>query len=199
MVRFSVCRHPAQGFFKRGVTLWINQARTIASGRLWKVPDMHFRRRRGFLPHADDANFWINKTFTTDATVIGLFRRSSPGARETVRHGESSHLRSRADSVCHRGRGDGHRQHEIFRTPAPFPGTRVVGTFIRIIILRTYITLTLPLLPFISSFMLSPPALREARRLPEVRAVRHVSYQSLRLSYLLNKTDCCLENVPDNM
>ncbi len=159
-------RHPAQGFFKTwryaldkpGAN---NRFRTALEQCLTCI----FAVDAGFFRTLTTQNFWINITFTTDATVIGLFPGvSSPGARETVRHGESSHFCGHgADSVCHRG-GDGHRQHEIFLDADPFP---VRGLWVRLSessSLRTYITLTLPLLPFISSFMLfSTSAARSAQ------------------------------------
>ncbi len=199
MVRFAVCCHPRKASLKRGVTLWINQARTIAPDGSGTVPDRHFRRRRGFLRTLTTQNFRINKTFTTDATVSAFSGVSSPGARETVRHGESPTCGHGGDSVCHRGRGDGDLSTRFSWTPAPFPGTRVVGTLSESSSLRTYITLTLPLLPLFHRSCFSPPALREARRLPEAARFAMISYQSLRLSYLLNKQIVVWNNVPDNM
>ncbi len=66
MVRFAVCAIQRKASLKRGVTLWINQARQSLPDGSGKVPDMHFRRRRGFFRTLTTQHFRINKTFTTD-------------------------------------------------------------------------------------------------------------------------------------
>ncbi len=65
MVRFAVSAIQRKASLKRGVTLWINQAEQSLPDGSGTVPDMHFRRRRGFFRTLTTQNFWINITFTT--------------------------------------------------------------------------------------------------------------------------------------
>src|SRR5699024_3984960 len=76
MVRFAVCRHPAQSSFKtRRYTLDKPGANNRFRTALEKCLTCIFAVDAGFFRTLTTQNFWINKTFTTDATVIGLFRR----------------------------------------------------------------------------------------------------------------------------
>lgn len=166
MVRFAVCRHPAQGFFKTwryaldkpGAN---NRFRTALEQCLTCI----FAVDAGFFRTLTTQNFWINITFTTDATVIGLFRRLI-----TRRAGNRAPRRIFPLAVTGltlfviAGGATATVSTRFSSTPAPFP---VRGLWVRLSessSLRTYITLTLPLLPFISSFMLfSTSAARSAQ------------------------------------
>lgn len=166
MVRFAVCCHPAQGFFKtRRYTLdkpgANNRFRTALEQCLTGI----FAVDAGFFRTLTTQNFRINKTFTTDATVIGLFRRLI-----TRRAGNRAPRRIFPLAVTGvtlfviAGGATATVSTRFSGRPPPFP---VRGLWVRLSessSLRTYITLTLPLLPFISSFMLfSTSAARSAQ------------------------------------
>lgn len=198
MVRFAVCRHPAQGFFKTwryaldkpGAN---NRFRTALEQCLTGV----FAVDAGFFRTLTTQNFRINKTFTTDATVIGLFRRLI-----TRRAGNRAPRRIFPLAVTVltlfviAGGATATVSTRFSWTPAPFP---VRGLWVRLSessSLRTYITLTLPLLPFISSFMLFHQRCAKRADYPKCARFAMISFQNLCLSYPLNKTDCCLEQCP---
>ena len=199
MIRFAVCRHPAQCFFKT----WryaLNKpgANNRFGAALEQCLTGVFAVDAGFFRTLTTQHFRINKTFTTDATVIGLFRRLI-----TRRAGNRAPRRLFPLAVTGltlfviAGGATATVGTRFSWTPAPFPGTRVMGTFIRIIITADIHHFDLAAFTFhliVHAFLHQRCAKRADY--PKCARFAMISYQSLRLSYLLNKTDCCLEQCP---
>ncbi len=119
-------------------------------------------------------NFRVDKTFTANTTMIDFLRRFI--AR---RAGHGAPRRSFMFTVTAliisliTGGATSTVSARLCWAASPFP---VRGLWVRLSessSLRTYITLTLPLLFLIHRSCFSPPALREARRLPDVHPVSH--------------------------
>ena len=188
VISFTVSRHPAQGFFearshaldKPGAH---NSVRTALEKRLAGI----FAVNTGLFRALATQHFRIDKAFSADPAVIRFYRRliTRRAGYGTPRRGTLTAeaftlaivtftIATAAVSFIARRAVTTVNTRLSWASPT-FPGTRVMGTSVRIIITADihHFDLAAFIFQFVVAHSFSPPALREARRLPDVPSLSH--------------------------
>ena len=188
VIGFTIRRHPAQRFFEaRGHALdkpgAYNGVRTALEERLASV----FTIDAGFFRALATQHFRIDKAFSADPAVIRFYRRliTRRAGYGTPRRGT---LTAKAFTLAIvtftiataalffiARRAVTTVNTRLSWTSPSLPGTRLMGTSVRIIITADihHFDLAAFIFQFVVAHSFSPPALREARRLPDVSSLSH--------------------------